>query len=84
VVRADPRLAQRQEKGGDVTPEMAARILAFESTMLQYQGIRPSPERIRQAARALGLLGGSVRGGRKAEAARINGRKGGRPRKEQR
>jgi len=73
-----------------MTPEMAARILAFESTVLQYQGIRPNPERIHQAAVVLGRLGGLVggpiggltRGGRKAEAARINGRKGGRPKKE--
>jgi len=72
-----------------MTPEMAARILAFESTVLQYQGIRPNPERIHQAAQVLGRLGGlaggaiggSVRGGIKAEAARINGRKGGRPRR---
>jgi hypothetical protein len=66
-----------------MTPEMAAWILAFEPTMLQYQGIRPNPARIREAARTLGRLGGIVRGGKKAEAARINGRKGGHPRKEE-
>lgn len=64
-----------------MTPEMAARILAFESTTLQYQGIRPNLQRIREAARMLGKIGGAVCGGRKAEAARINGRKGGRPRR---
>jgi hypothetical protein len=33
------------------------------------------------AARIMGSKGGKVTGGRKAEAARANGRKGGRPRK---
>lgn len=38
---------------------------------------------LRAAAAALGALGGSVTGGAKAEAARENGKLGGRPRKQE-
>lgn len=65
-----------------MTPNMAARILAFETTTLQYQGIRPNPERIHEAASVLGRLGGYTRSPARAAASRINGRKGGRPRNE--